>query len=97
MLNSSSIIQVMQTKSSNNEQVIKKKLETLGSRETAVWLIDHFLAKETHVLCSAELPDTATFANGLDAIEECFDDQDYKGAINIAKETAQEMLEDEGY
>lgn len=86
----------MKTTTSKNELVIKKKLETVGSRATAIWLVDYFLNK-TVMLSSDSLPDSAIYANGLDSIEECFDDQDYRGAVNIARDTAQDMLSEEGF
>ena len=88
----------MQTKSNKTEELIKSKLESIGSTETAVFLVNYFLRKETHNgITLNELPDTSTLANGIDSIEECFDDQDFAGAVNIARETAQDMLEDEGF
>ncbi len=46
---------------------------------------------------SSDLPDTATFASGLDDIEEFLRAGDYQGAIDTAVETAKEMLEEEGF
>ena len=88
----------MKTGISKTETLIKNKLEQQGSRQTAAWLVDYFLKKYSDgALTSDELSDTATYANGLDSIEECFDDQDFAGATNIAKDTAVEMLEEEGF
>lgn len=88
----------MKTRVNKTEVIIKNKLEQQGSRQTAIWLVDYFLKKySSGTLTSDELPDTAIYANGLDSIEECFDDQDFAGATNIAKDTAVEMLEEEGF
>jgi len=88
----------MKTKISKTEELIKKKIEALGSTKTATWLIECFIKKETDNAFSLNmLPDSSTLANGIEAIEECFDDQDFGGATNIAMDTAVEMLEDEGY
>jgi len=68
----------------------------LGCREAAVKMINSCLRKKCG-LCSEDMPDTSTFANGLDAVEEALDEKDIQGAYDIACETAEEMLEDEGY
>lgn len=75
---------------------VQKWIEEFGSREAAVKLMDNILIRMVG-FSSSDLPDTATFANGLDAIEEALDEGDYNGALEIAKDTAREMLEDEGF
>ena len=75
---------------------ISKWCEQLGCRQTGIKLIDMILSRKVG-LSSADLPDTATFANGLDAMEESLQEGDYRGAIEIAKDTVSEMLEDEGF
>ena len=45
---------------------------------------------------TSDLADTATFANGLDTIEEYLESGDYQEAVEEAKSTAEAMLEDEG-
>jgi hypothetical protein len=77
-------------------ETIKKMLSEKEPRNVAVKLIDILLSKKIG-LTSSDLPDTATFANGLDAIEDALNGNDYNAAWTIAKETAMEMLEDEGY
>jgi hypothetical protein len=71
-------------------------IEELGTRSAAVKLIDTILSKMVG-LSSSDLADTATFSNGLDEIEDALNDEDYNGALQVAKETAREMLEDEGF
>ena len=75
---------------------IQKWIEELGARSAAVKLIDTILKKMVG-LSSSDLADTATFSNGLDEIEDALNDEDYDGALEAAKETAREMLEDEGF
>ena len=76
---------------------IKSRVAIDGSRKTAIWLIDYCLSKMLGGLTSSDLPDTATFANGIDGVEETLDDEDYDNAFAIAKDTAQEMIDDEGF
>jgi len=77
-------------------EVIEQRMNERGSRKAAVWLIDKYLSK-TIGLTSADLTDSATFASGVDAIEECLETGDYEDARMIAEDTAQEMLDDEGF
>ena len=99
-------------KSNESEQPIKegKKLspeglasienlcQKLDLRVVAQKLVNAGLKKLTGGMVSSnDLPDTATFANGLDEIESTLEDQDYQLAWDIAQETAQEMLGDEGF
>jgi len=44
-----------------------------------------------------DLADTSTVANEVDAIVECIQEKDYQDAIDIAEESAQIILEDEGF
>jgi len=75
---------------------VQEWIEKFGSREAAVKLMDNILMRMVG-FSSSDLPDTATFANGLDEIEKAFNEKDYNGALEIAKDTAREMLEDEGF
>ena len=75
---------------------IEKSMQRKGTRPTAKRLVDIALAGHLMGLTSGDLADTATFANGLDAIEQALVQGDFDGAINIAKETAEEMIRDEG-
>ena len=76
--------------------VIEKWMGQLkDNRKVAEKIIDTILTKQIG-LSSSDLPDTATFMNGLDAIEDALAAGDFNGAFNIAKETAKEMLNDEG-
>jgi len=76
--------------------MVEKWISELGEREAAVKLMDTIFNKMIG-LSSSDLPDTATFANGLDEIEEAFIEKDYNSALEIAKDTAREMLEEEGF
>ena len=75
---------------------IEKSMQRKGTRPTARRLVDIVLAGHLMGLTSGNLADTATFANGLDSIEQALVQGDFDGAINIAKETAEEMIRDEG-
>jgi hypothetical protein len=75
-------------------QVLKKWMEQAGSRDAAKRLID-FILKRRLGLGTDDLADTATFANGLDSVSEALEQQDWRGAIDIAKDTANEMIADE--
>ena len=81
----------------NKYAKLEAGIEKYGSRGVAVKLVDAILAKMTGMFTSSDLPDTATYANGLDTIEELLDVKDYPGAYAAAKETASDMLEEEGY
>jgi hypothetical protein len=68
----------------------------LGDRETAIKLIDYMLSRMIS-MSSGDLADTATYANGIDGVEDALVDGDYKGALNIAGDTAKEMIDEEGF
>ncbi len=85
-----------------NEALTEKGLESVskwidenGSRGAGIKLIDAILRKKIG-LSSSDLADSSTFMNGLDAVEEALDEKDLQGAYNIAKETAMEMIDEEG-
>lgn len=75
--------------------VVYKWITEGGERFAAKKIIDNVLIKMVG-LSSSDLPDTSTFANGLDEMEELLKVKDYSGALDIAIETAKEMLEEEG-
>lgn len=75
-------------------QVLQKWMEA-GSRDAAKRLIDYVLKRQIG-LGVEDLADTATLANGLESVAESLDQQDWRGAIDIAKDTATEMIQDEG-
>jgi hypothetical protein len=84
--------------SEKTRQTLEKWISGLGHRGAAVKLVDYFIRKMTGALSSSDLADTATFSNGLDEIEDNLNDpSDYYYALIIAKETAEEMLSDEGF
>lgn len=67
-----------------------------GARGTAKTIIDQRLRRKIG-LTSDDLADTATFASGLDEIEELLTQGDYGEAFEVAKDTVDAMLEDEGF
>ena len=74
---------------------VEKWATTLDSRDAAVKMVDSCL-RRTLGLTSADLADTTTFSNGLDMIEDLLKVKDWQGAYDVAKDTAKEMIEDEG-
>jgi hypothetical protein len=70
---------------------IEKWCKEFGCRKAGVKLIDYVLHKKAG-LSSADLPDTTTFMNGLDAIEDMLTSRNYKGAFDAAKNTAEIIL-----
>ena len=88
----------MITLTEENKTKLKSLIQKNGARSIAIRLVDKYLMKYTSTfLTSGSLPDTATFANGVDEIEECLIQEEYQDAYSIADSTAQEMLEDEGF
>lgn len=74
---------------------VEKWATTMDSRDAAKRIIDSVLRNKLG-LTSDDLADTTTFANGLDMIEELLKTRDYQGAYDVAKDTANEMIEEEG-
>lgn len=87
---------IMEDEPANKYAKIEASVEKNGARETGVKLINMFISRMLPGMGTSDLADTATFANGLDTVEEFLLDGDYEGAVIEAKETAQAMLEDEG-
>lgn len=77
------------------EEVISRS-EAKCFNSTAVWLINKHISEIAPVTAS-DLPDTAIYADGISGIEEALEEKDYEGAINIAEDTACEMLYELGY
>ena len=75
---------------------LEASIEKNGARQTGVKLINMFIGRMLPGMGTSDLADTATFANGLDTIEEYLENGDYQEAIEEAKNTAEAMLEDEG-
>lgn len=76
--------------------VIQKWQQQLGdNRKVAVKLVDYALSRKIG-LTSSDLADTTTFSGGLDMIEQHLEDGNYQGAFDVAKDTADEMIADEG-
>ena len=78
-------------------ETVKKWCDDMGCREAAQKLIDIVLRKMIGGLSTSDLPDTATLADGLDEIEGLLMDEEYQMAFEEAKNTANAMLEDEGF
>lgn len=81
--------------SDKNRLLIIKWVEKMGCRDAAIRMIDSIL-KTKLGLGTDDLADTSTFAGGVDAIESALEQSDYAGAYNIAYDTAQEMIDEEG-
>jgi len=64
--------------------------------EVARWLINLNINKYVPIELD-DLADTSAVASEVDAIVECIQEKDYQDAINIAEESAQIILEDEGF
>lgn len=77
-------------------QTVQKWIVDFGAREAAKKLLDNVLIRKCG-LSSSDLADTALLMNGLDEMGDLLENGDYEGAVIIARETADEMLEDEGY
>ena len=77
-------------------EYIKNYIDKFDERAMAVKLVDIAL-KSVAGVESSDLPDTSTFANGVDEIQSLLEDQEYDEAYQMAKETAQEMLDEEGF
>jgi hypothetical protein len=78
------------------KNTIDKWRSELGDMKTAVKLVDYMLGRMVG-MSSSDLADTATFANGLEAIVEELESGDYKSALNLAGDTAKEMIDEEGF
>lgn len=74
---------------------VQKWIEEKGTRGAAIKMIDSVLNKMIG-LSSSDLPDSATYANGLDEMESILEGGDYNAALEIAKDTAKEMIDEEG-
>lgn len=77
-------------------ELLNGMITKYGARNTGKRIIDLILTKKFGIT-STDLPDTFTFANGLDEIEFYLKDGNYQKAFNIAKETAEEMVREEGF
>jgi hypothetical protein len=74
---------------------IEKFIIKYGARKTAIKLINGYFTRLG--LSVHDLPDSMTFARGLDEIESQLKAGHFADAIQSAIETAKEMLEDEGF
>lgn len=83
--------------SEKTQNLITSWVQELGARQTGVKLIDTVLARATGGMTSSDLTDSTTFANGLDEIEQYLEANELGNALDAVKETARDMLEDEGF
>jgi hypothetical protein len=81
--------------SDESKQKLSDACQKLGCRKVAMKLVDKFLLN-TLGISSSDLPDSVVYADGLDEIEDLLEQEDWDTAISVAKDTAQNMLEDEG-
>jgi hypothetical protein len=65
-------------------------------RKLARWLINLNIAKHVPINLS-DLSDTSVVAEEVDAIYDCLEEGDYDDAINMAEESAVQILQDEGF
>jgi hypothetical protein len=86
---------VAEALSDKNHMLISKWCESMGCRKAAMRMIDSIL-KSKLGLGADDLPDTSTYADGVDSVEQALEQGDYAGAYEIARDTAQSMIEDEG-
>jgi hypothetical protein len=101
-INKKSLYKAMSPEKKLNEGLTEKGIATLqkwiaekGARGAGVKMIDQML-NNIIGLSSSDLPDSATFANGLDDIESLLESGNYDGALEVARDTAKEMVEEEG-
>jgi hypothetical protein len=83
----------------NEDKLIEKllrKIQETDNTRAAVWLINHYM-EEAISICTSDLADSAIYADGVAAIEEVLEQKDYKDALVIAEDIAQEMLYDMGF
>ncbi len=77
-------------------ETVKKWIAAEGSRVAAKKIIDSIISRMLGGMTSSDLPDTSTFANGLDTVEEFLNAEEFDNAYQEAKNTAKEMIEEEG-
>ena len=83
----------------NKDKLIEKllrKIQETDITRASVWLINHYM-EEAISIPTSDLADSAIYADGIAAIEEVLEQKDYKDALVIAEDTAQEMLCDMGF
>jgi len=78
-------------------QIVKTWVDSgKDNYEIARALIDSIISSHTPLTLD-DLPDTATVASEIEAIVECLEAGDIEDALNISIESAQLILEDEGF
>lgn len=82
--------------SDENKLKLEDACNKLGCRKVARKLVDNHLMR-TAGISSLDLSDTSILADGLDTIEELLEEKNWEEAYNMAKDTAMEMLSDEGF
>jgi hypothetical protein len=71
---------------------IKGWIKKDGLRPAAIKLVDWCLYRKCG-MTSGSMPDTSEFANGVDEVEDQLKNQDFQGALDAAKETANDMIQ----
>ena len=89
----------MITLTESQQTKLKAMTDKHGARQIAIKLIDSYIKKYTGPIgiSSSDLPDTATFASGIDEIEDFLTEGEYQSAYNTASDIAEEMLAEEGF
>jgi|DEB0MinimDraft_6_1074348.scaffolds.fasta_scaffold600561_1 CRISPR/Cas system type I-B associated protein Csh2 (Cas7 group RAMP superfamily) len=75
---------------------IQQSIQKNGARKTAIKMVDVVLQRKIG-LSSLDLADSVTFMNGLDSIQDSLEAGDIQNAKDLSIETADEMLEEEGF
>ena len=63
-----------------------------GLRPAAIKVVDWCLYRKCG-MTSGDMPDTSEFANGVDEVEDQLKNQHFQGALDAAKETANDMIQ----
>jgi hypothetical protein len=84
--------------STSDIEKIKGFVSSKGSFKTARMLINSFIKKISGGAADLSiLPDTSSLANGVDSVSSFLDEGDYESAWAEAKNTASDILYDEGF
>lgn len=80
--------------------IINKVKEYIGNNTDlytiAKWIINTEIAKHAPVELD-DLSDNAVVADEIEAVVECLQETDYEDAINIAEDSAVQILQEEGF
>lgn len=80
-----------------SDDKISQILDNKGAEKTAKWLIDQYIKDILNSgLTSQDLADSDIFNNGIVEVVECLDILNFDDAKHVAKETAENMINEEG-